>query len=163
IGDQFTLSNWNPANAYVTWHVSGSQDHALYVSDGATGWFRMTPTASPESGLTWSPFATIVGGAKAVQSIEVSPGVHKLLLGPVSSGNILMRDLSTNQDNGASYTANFRIGSIVLAQPGQIAELAFITTEAQAKGSQPLVSVLLDEVSGAAQNLPRFTTDPPQL
>lgn len=163
IGDQFTLSNWNPSNAYVTWHVSGSQDHALYVSDGSSGWFRMTPTAAPESGLTWSPFASIVGGCKAVQSIETAPGVHKLLLGPTGAGNILNRDLTTQQDNGSSYNASFTIGSIVLAQPGQIAELSFVTTDAMAVGTQPRIAVLLDEISGQFQNLPRFTNDPPQL
>jgi hypothetical protein len=163
IGDQFILSNWSPANAYVTWHVSGSTDHALYVSDGQTGWFRMTPTASPESGLTWSPFATITGGCKAVQSIEVSPGVHNLLIGPASTGEILKRDLTTYADNGTPYPATFTIGSIVLAQPGQVAELAFITTDASAIGSQPQLSVLVDEISGNAEALPRFTNDPPQL
>lgn len=163
IGDQFTLSNWSPANAYVTWHVDGSTDHALYVSDGQTGWFRMTATASPEVGLTWSPFATIAGGCKAVQSVEVLPGVHKLLIGPTSSGPILARDLTSWTDNGSSYAANFTIGSIVLAQPGQVAELAFVTTDATATGSKPVVSVLIDEIAGTFDNLPRFTTDPPQL
>jgi hypothetical protein len=163
IGDQFTLSNWNPATAYVAWHVAGSQDIALYVSDGATGWFRMTPTAAPESGLTWSPFATIIGGVKAVQSVEVLPGLHKLLLGPVTSGMILKRDLSVYQDNGNSYTANFTIGSIVLAQPGQVAELAFITTDSNAIGSKPSLAVLIDEIGGTPEALPRFTQDPPQL
>jgi hypothetical protein len=163
IGDQFVLSNWSPANAYVTWHVSGSTDHALYVSDGQTGWFRMTPTAAPESGLTWSPFATITGGCKAVQSVEVAPGVHKLLIGPTASGPILQRDLTTYTDNGTAYAAAFTIGSIVLAQPGQVAELAFLTTDSSAIGSRPLVSVLMDEISGPFENLPRFTQDPPQL
>lgn len=163
IGDQFQLSNWNPLTTYVTWHVSGSQDHALYVADGSTGWFRMTPTASPEAGLTWSPFATITGGAKAVQSIEVSPGIHRLLVGPVTSGAILQRDLSVFQDNGTSYSAFFTVGSLVLALPGQIAELSFITTDAKLVGSSPTPSVLLDEISGVFDFLPIFTQDPPQL
>jgi len=73
--------NFNPALAYVSWHVSGSQDKALYLADGSTGWHRLSPTAAPESGLMWAPFATIVGGTSAVQSIEVSPGVFRLLIG----------------------------------------------------------------------------------
>lgn len=93
IGDQFRKNDgnpgtsWNAANVYVTWHVDG-EDQAWYVSDGKFGWFRLMPTPAPETGLTWSPFATIVGGVKAVQSLEVLPGVHKLLLGPgtLSSG-----------------------------------------------------------------------------
>lgn len=163
IGDQLEMNNWNPATAYLTWHVSGSQDHALYVGDGTTGWFRMTPTAAPESGLVWSPFATIVGGVKALKSIEVSPGVHRLLLGPTGSGPILKRDLSVYTDNGAAYPATFTIGSIVLAQPGQVAELVFATTDSKAVGSPPTLAVLMDEVSGPFDALTNFTADPPQL
>jgi hypothetical protein len=163
IGDQFQLSNWSPATAYVTWHVSGSQDHALYVADGSTGWFRMTPTAAPESGLTWSPFATITGGAHAVQSVEVSPGLHQLLVGSTATGPILKRDLTVWTDNGTPFPANFTIGSLVLAQPGQIAELSFLTTDALALGGQPVPGVLIDEVSGNFESLLLFTSDPPQL
>jgi hypothetical protein len=163
IGDQFQLSNWSPATSYVTWHVSGSQDHALYVADGSTGWFRMTPTAAPESGLTWSPFATITGGAHAVQSVEVSPGVHQLLVGSTGTGPILKRDLTVWTDNGTPFTASFTIGSLVLAQPGQVAELCFLTTDALALGSQPIPGVLIDEVAGNFESLLLFTPDPPQL
>jgi len=74
-------TNFDPAIAYVSWHVSGSQDKALYLADGSTGWHRLSPTAAPESGLMWAPFATIIGGTSAVQSIEVSPGVFRLLIG----------------------------------------------------------------------------------
>ena len=74
-------ANFDPVLAYVSWHVSGSQDKALYLADGSTGWHRLSPTAAPESGLMWAPFATIVGGTSAVQSIEVSPGVFRLLIG----------------------------------------------------------------------------------
>jgi len=70
-----------PTHVYVSWHVSGSEDKALYVSDGSTGWYRLAPAAAPESGLVWNPFATIVGGISAVQSVEVSPGVFRLLIG----------------------------------------------------------------------------------
>lgn len=163
IGDQFVKNNWSPSTPYLAWHVSGSQDHALFVADGSTGWFRMSPTASPESGLTWSPFATIAGGCKAVDSLEVSPGVHRLLVGPTGTGQILQRDLSTTADNGTSYTAFFTIGSLVLCQPGQIAELSFIATDSPQIGSAPSISVLIDEVSGSFETMPLSTPDPPQL
>lgn len=163
IGDQFRQSNWSPSAAYVTYHVDGSEDNALYVSDGSTGWFRLVMTPSPEQGVMWSPFATIVGGCKAVQSIETSPGVHDLLLGSVAAGPILKRDLTTWQDNGSSYTANFAIGPLILAQPGQIAELAFITLDSMRAGTAGLPSVLLDEISGTFEGLTVFTQDPPQL
>lgn len=80
IGDLINES-FDSRTSFVSWHVSGSQDKALYFSDGSTGWHRLSPTAAPESGLTWSPFASIVGGISAVQSIEVSPGVFRLLIG----------------------------------------------------------------------------------
>ena len=81
IGNLLSTAPFDPSTTYVSWHVSGSTDKALFVSDGATGWYRMAPSAAPESGLTWSPFATLVGGCSAVQSIEVSPGIFRLLIG----------------------------------------------------------------------------------
>jgi hypothetical protein len=162
IGDQFQKSNWVSSDVYLTWHEYG-EDVALFVADGATGWFRGNPTPAPESGQTWSPFASIVGGVNAVKSIETTPGVKKLLLGPTSSGPILMRDLTTNADNSTAYGAFFTIGNIVLAQPGQVAEVAFITTDSLAIGTKPTISVLLDEISGEFDLLEEATNDPPQL
>lgn len=153
IGDKLRQSNgqpgtnWNPANVYVTWHVNG-EDQAWYVSDGQLGWYRMCPTPAPESpGITWSPFAAIVGGCKAVQSIETSPGHHDLLLGPTGSGVILERSssLSVFTDNAATYPAYAIIGSIVLVNPGQVAEVQFITTDAVRVGTPLTLGILLDE------------------
>lgn len=162
VGNQFTQGNWNAANVYLTWHEYG-EDVALYVADGASTWLRCNPTPAPESGQTWAPVATIVGGMKAVTSIEVSPGVRKLLLGPTSSGKILARDLTTNQDNTKNYTAFFTIGSLVLAQPGQLAEVGFITTDCKAIGSKPTISVLMDEISGTFDPITQVDYDPPTL
>jgi len=150
IGDQLRQTsgnigqNWNPANVYVTWHVQG-EDKAWYVSDGVNGWFRLMATPSPESGYTWSPFATIQGGCKAVTSIEVTPGVHRLLLGPTGTGPILNRDLNASQDNGVSYPANAVIGSAVLAQPGQVAVVSYIVTDSAPFGTPLTLGVLMDE------------------
>jgi hypothetical protein len=83
-----TLGSFNPANAYVTWHGSGSGDQALYVADGATGWFRCNPNQQPDGGVVWSAKRTIVGGCAAVQSIETSPGVYQLLIGPTASSQL---------------------------------------------------------------------------
>lgn len=172
IGDQFRLNNgrpgqnWNPANVYVTWYVNG-EDQGWFVSDGQYGWYRLIPTPAPEQGYTWSPFATIVGGVKAVQSIEVARGVHKLLLGPTASGPILNRDLSTWQDNGQNYLANAVVGSAVLAQPGQVATVAFITTESVRTGTPMTLGVLLDEAlpyyEGPFEVLKVWENDPPGL
>jgi hypothetical protein len=172
LGDQFRLNNggvgqsWDPANAYVAWHVSG-EDQAWYVADGKSGWYRLMPTPAPETGYTWSPFAAIVGGCQAVQSIEVSPGVHKLLLGPTATGPILCRDLSVFQDNGNNYPANVVIGSAVLAQPGQVATVSFITTESVRTGTPLVLGLLIDEAlpyyTGPFDILKHWESDPPGL
>jgi hypothetical protein len=93
IGDQLRQNTgaagtaWNPSKAYVTWHVNG-EDQAWYLCDGQFGWYRLMATPAPETGYTWSPFASIVGGCQAVKSIETSPGVRNLLVsaGPTSTG-----------------------------------------------------------------------------
>jgi hypothetical protein len=113
-------TNWNPSTVNVAVYVNG-EDHAFYVSDAATGWYRLMPTPAPETGYTWSPYASLVGGCSAVCAIETSPGQHQLLIGPATSGPILTRDITAFTDNGVSYEANAVIGSAVLAQPGQVA------------------------------------------
>jgi hypothetical protein len=125
------------------------------------------PTPSPESGYTWSPYATIQGGCKAVTSIEVTPGVHKLLLGPVGSGPILNRDLNAFQDNGQSYPASAVVGSAVLAQPGQVAVVSFIATDSTSAGTPLTLGVLMDEAlpyfKGPFDILKEYVADPPTL
>jgi hypothetical protein len=172
IGDQFLLDNgtpgqnWNSANVYVAWHVQG-EDAAWYVCDGTYGWYRLMTTPAPESGYTWSPFATITGGVGVVQSVEVTPGVHRLLLGPTSTGEILQRDLNAFTDNGTPYPANATIGSIVLAQPGQIAEVAHIVTEAVKVGAPLALGLLIDEAlpyyTGPIDILTEWVNDPPNF
>ncbi len=94
IADQ--IEGWNPANVYVTCHESGN-DNAVYVADGSTGWYRVNPTQAPDGGSVWSPKANIVGGCKVVQSIEVTKGVHKLLIGATTGGQtISKRDLTVS-------------------------------------------------------------------
>lgn len=162
IGD--VLEAFSPTGAYLTWHVKGSQDKALYASDGLTGWYRMNPTAAPETGIIWSPQAQITGGCSAVQSVETTPGIRSLLVAPATgtSGPILQRDLTVYTDNGTAYGANAAIGNIVLAQPGQIAEINFIAADCTAVGSYPTIGVLLDEIGGSFTQLTQTVTDPPQ-
>ncbi len=166
IGDKLQASSWNPSNAYVTWHSSG-EDKAWFISDGATGWYRISVTPSPEQGVTISPFATITGGCKAVTSIETSPGKHQLLVGPTSSGPILARSLTNFEDNSTAYTWFATMGSLVLANPGQLAQIPFITTDCNAVGSRLSLSVLLDECvptyTGAFDPINEFVEDPPTL
>lgn len=172
IGDQLRLNNgmigqsWNPNNIYVAWHIQG-EDAAWYVCDGATGWYRLMSTPAPETGYTWSPFASIVGGCKAVQSIEVTPGFHTLLIGSTSVGPILQRDLSVFTDNLIPYPANATLGSVVLTQPGQIASVAHIVTDAVKVGSPLSLGLLIDEAlpyyTGPVDILKHWISDPPNL
>jgi hypothetical protein len=89
------------------------------------------------------------------------------LVGPSGTGKILYRDLTSFTDNGTAYKWNFVIGSLVLANTGQIAEVSMISTICPAVGSKPLVSVLLDEAlpyyTGPFEALPYSTPDPPYL
>ena len=160
IGNNFGLrktstlgQNWNPSEAYITWYVNG-EDQAWYIADGETGWYRLCSTPAPETGYSWSPFAQIAGGThsaptvQAVQSVEVQPGVKRLLLGPSGVGQILRRaSLSTPSftDGSAAYRAFADIGSLVLVDPGQVAGVNFITTECVRVGTPLTLGMLVDE------------------
>lgn len=163
IGDQF-LEQYNPASTFVTWHEGSTKDNALYVGDGSTGWYRMSELAAPEVAVPiWSPKANIVGGCGCVQSVQVASGDHRLLLQNANGGPILQRDQATNTDNGNPFEFDMIIGSIVLAQPGQIAEVAFITLDSMRVGTRPTVGLILDEVSGTFDLLTKVRQDPPLL
>ena len=154
IGDQFQLVTtggisaqlFNPATTYVSWHEKFSGDTALYVADGAVGWFRWSPISPPESGSLWSPRAAIVGGTSAVQSVETSPGTFNLLIAPAANGPILQRDTTVYTDNAVAYPAWDVKGSIGLCETGEVAEIAHIALKSASVGTRPIVSLLLDEL-----------------
>lgn len=167
IADQLE-ADFNPATAYVTYHTQASKESALYVDDGVGSWYRMSATTAPETGLNWSPKATLNTPSSAVQSLEISPGVNRLLIGPGPAGGpIRMRDLTTNTDLGVPFIAHATFGSIVLAHPGELAALAFITLEAQKIGSRAALSVLLGEINSTPNTpfepLGRTRQDPTNL
>jgi hypothetical protein len=157
-------AEFNPATAYVSYHMQASKEAALYVDDGVGSWYRMSATTAPESGLNWSPKATLGTPSSAVQSVEVLPGQNRLLIGPQPQGGpIRMRDLTTNTDMGTPFTCHATFGSIVLAHPGELAQLAFFTLESRKVGSRAALSVLLGEVFGTFEPLGRTRQDPPLL
>lgn len=180
IGDQFAnlptsgamsngLSNqtWDPTQVYVANHQSAT-DSAIFVADGNIGWYRLNPRqagALPNTEPVWSPFAQITNGCQMVMSIETSPGKKKLLVGPNFGGQqILVRDLTTRQDNGVSFDAFFEMGNIMLAHPGQLALLKFLEMDLSGVNFRPTVSYLLNEISGTFTpftSAPVF--DPPSL
>jgi hypothetical protein len=171
IGDK--LVAYDPSLAYVTYHSYGDREHALFVANGSSEWYRCDPNPTPDSQLTgpiWSPKAVIAAGFKAVMSIETSPGVKQLLIGPPAAGYILARDsnFTVFADNASTYDSYLTMGNIVLAHPGQMAELAFVECDFTQVGSQPTVLVLLDELSatnGAAfESISNeFISDPPEM
>jgi hypothetical protein len=158
IGDQFrkvTTGGFNAplyssATAFVSWNNESTDENALYVADGAVGWFRMSEVSPPESGLMWHPHRDIVGGTSAVQAIETSPGVTQLLIGPPAAtpGPILCRDDSGEvySDNGVGYPSFDVKGVNQLCSTGQYAETVHISTKSMAVGARPVVSVLLGEI-----------------
>src|SRR6185312_10204958 len=165
------LVNIDPNEAYVTYHQWG-EDHAIYLGNGASGWFRCAPQQPPDYqivGTVWSPFASILNGlgCKALASIETSPRTWNLLIGTThASSFIFNRDstYTTFTDNSVVYANCYAIiGSIVLAAPGEIAEVGFITFDAIRRGSNPSVFVLLDEISGSFTNLSNYTIQDPPL
>jgi hypothetical protein len=169
IGDQFD-SLYTAPNTYCAWHQGSSADTALYVADGATGWFRMAPVAAPESGNVWSPQAVFAAGIKAIASIEISPGVKRLILGPSADGHpILMRDKSVHSDNAANYQAFAIVGSIVMAQPGTTVGVQYVVLEEEmiAGASAASLSVMFDEIAQfdiySTPPLRNQRTDPPNL
>jgi len=100
IGDQ--LAVLNTSKIYVAVQQAGV-DNAIYVADGSTGWWRCNPHQVPGSANgpepIWSPFANITNGCQMVQSIEITPGIKKLLVGGVGDNeNILFRDLTVYTD-----------------------------------------------------------------
>jgi hypothetical protein len=182
IGNLLRLNNgsagtsWNTSKCYVAWHING-EDQAWYLADGVNGWYKCIATPAPEQGsVAWSPFATIAGsgGAGAIKSVETSPGVHNLLVGQTSSSsNILARSITATSDggttdiNGTTYSAYGVIGSIVLAQPGQVAKVSFITTDSVNVGSPLTIGVIMDEAlpyyTGSFDTLKHWVNDPPNL
>jgi hypothetical protein len=143
------MGGFSNVSSYLTWYTNNI-DSAYYLCDGVTGWFRLCPTAAPESGFTWSTKANIGGGCSAIAAIETAPGVKQLLIGANGTGPILARDLTTNADNGVAYEASCIIGSLVFAQPNQCAEIRSISTYALATGTRVQVSLLGNEVEATA-------------
>jgi hypothetical protein len=157
IGDQL-LAHFNPATSYLALYKNGS-DAGLFISDGSTNMYKYRLDQS-----SWSTVAQVVGGAGAISTVETSTAVYTLLTGRTAgSGYILGRSVSTWQDSGSSYACNGIIGTLVLAPPGETTKLDSVLIERMPTGSDAVVSVLLNEISGAATALPNPIPDPPLL
>jgi hypothetical protein len=153
--------------AYVTYHNQSSRDSALYVGNGNGFWYRMSTNSAPEQGTSWSTQAQIAGMA-AIQSVEVAPGQYRLLIGcRTGTAPIYMRDRTVNTDYGTPFPVETDFGSIVLAQPGELAALTFITLESVRVGTRAGLALLLGEISTSStvkfETLNRTRQDPTNL
>jgi len=155
------LAAVNPANVSIAFLTQGFQDQALFLCDGAGSIWRCNPNQQPEGLVCWSPKATVTGGASYLSAVETSVGVHQLMV--ASGSSVLVRNWAVYTDNGSAYTGYATFGSIVLTQPGQLAEVQSICTEFRAVGSQPSLAILPNEISGSFTSLPQSQPDPPQL
>jgi len=161
IADRFE-EEFDPSQAFVTYHSESSRESALYVANGNGYWYRMNQNNAPEQGSAWSPRANI-GDMHCVQSVEIRPGVYRLLFGYINPGPIVMRDLTKNRDNEVAYPVSATFGSIVMAQPGQLAAISFITLESVRVGTRAQLALLLGEISGEFEELKRTRQDPTNL
>jgi hypothetical protein len=167
IGDQFlnvttggiNTALYNPATTFLSWNVSNTKDSALYVADGAVGWFRMSQIQLPESGIVWSTRAAIAGGTSAVQSVETSPGIFQLLI--AQTGKILSRDTTGTvfTDGGTAYPSWDAKGVILLCTTGQVTDISWFATKSRKVGSVPVVSYLMGEIA-AGTTSPWITLQP---
>jgi hypothetical protein len=173
IGDTLETT-FSPLTVFIARHVSGSQDNAMFMADGSTGWYRLNPnqqgaSMSGEQTPVWSPkanFVPSIGGIGAIASIEVAAGQISLLVGQVTVGPVLVRSITTFSDNTVPFQWTATIGSIVMTTPGKLAETDSITTEMNNQGggvtaSQCTVAVLLDEIAGSFESLSMGVNDPP--
>jgi hypothetical protein len=157
---------YDPSTAYVTFHSESSAETALYVANGVDHWYRMNSNNAPEQGSAWSTRADIAQMG-CVQSVEVTPGKFRLLIGSTVAGPVLQRDRNARTDNGTSYPVRTVFGNIVLAQPGQLAALSFITLESERAGTRAGLALLLGEIRATPNNpfdkLDRTRQDPTNL
>jgi hypothetical protein len=88
-------------------------------------------------------------------------------MGPQTYGPILTRNYNVYSDNGSAYPSYAVLGSLVLAQPGQLAHVPFITTDSVAIGTAPTLAVQIDEIAplsaGYFETLSAYVPDPTQL
>jgi hypothetical protein len=158
------MEEYDPTSSYVTFHSQSSLDTALYVATGNGQWYRMAANNAPEQGSAWSTKAVLAGfNSGCVQSVEVSPGTYRLLISSTAAGPTLQRDRSVSTDNGQKYAVQTIFGSIVLAQPGQLAALSFVTLESVRIGTRAGLALLLGEIAGTFESLSRTRQDPPNL
>jgi hypothetical protein len=151
IADQ--LLNVDPTQCYVTVNRYGL-DSIVRILDTVNNVyydFNLNQQCWNLPGILQMPSCTAMG------SIEVTPGVWRLLLSSNSSGtnSLAYRDITNFLDLGAGYTPNAVFGSIQLADPGGLAKfgaLGGFVMEYTNAGTAPTLSVLMNDVGANLGN-----------
>lgn len=155
-----TLSaNFDPSISSLTIHRNGP-DEGLFISNGVDSVQRYSL-----NGLAWSARGIVTGGVGLIRSLETASGTYTLIAGrPTGSGLLLARSLTSHVDGSSTYSAYATIGSIVLSPPGANGlSVKSIALQYLTLGTDLLVSVLPNEVSGSFTSIPFTATDPWQL
>jgi len=155
-------STFSPASSYLTFLRSG-EDVGLFISDGSTNYMKYRTDLG-----AWSPMCQIVGGANAFQAIETTPGSYTLLVGSATGGGYISgRSLTTWTDIEGTYPCNGNVGSFIIAPPGAIGKVDYLTMQWMPTGATPTISILADEISTLAGVGPWVSlmgvNDPPKL
>lgn len=139
------IQSINPANAWVTIFRQGTQENAVYLSDGATTYYRFNLNLQ-----AWDPPAKPHGGVAAFSAILTGPGTYSLLMAPVTAGSfVLQRNNLIWTDNLVMYPAFFTMGSIVLAELGRLAEVASVQVEYMPVGTAPTIYAAVNTIGPA--------------
>jgi hypothetical protein len=150
-------TNFNPASSYLAIHRSG-QDQGLFISNGSTKVLRYNMNAE-----SWDTLATPANGFGPIASIDTAIGTRSLV-SAASSTNIVKRDPTVFADSGTAYSAFATIGSIVLSEPGEPAVMVkSVVVTSAAVGTNLVIAVLPNEISGSFTTIPFAAADPFQL
>lgn len=162
IGD--LLEQLDPNLVYLAVHHAGISDNNLFISNGSDTIFSYNLLQQG-----WNPRQLPSSGVNAIQSIEITPGVFKFLLGLPTTGQLVwQRDLATFDDLGTTFAPSVTIGNIQLADPGQLAQMQGISAECTTAGTFTGIAVLPNEISGSFTALTstvggQIVPEPPEL
>ncbi len=147
-------NNFTSTGSYLTIHRSG-QDQGLFISDAATHVERYNINAE-----SWDTLATPLMGSGPIASIDLAGATTGRYLVMAVGGNIVRRNPSVSQDAGVSFTGFATIGSIVLSEPGEneyYVQNLLVTSAAV--GTDLVIAVLPNEISGSFTNIPKTVQD----
>ena len=140
------IQNINPATAWVTIFRQGTQENAVYLSDGVSTYYRFNLNLQ-----AWDPPAVPAGGLQVLAAVLTSPGTYNLLLAPSLPGSFVLRRnnliwTDILQGAPATYASFFTVGSIVLAELGRLAEVDNISVEYMPLGTPPTLDAAINAI-----------------